>query len=165
MALPVRIQRLSSPFRMEDSTDGGRRPGFCPRAAHPPPGVQQGELRAKVESLASALRFLRGRLRDIPEGVPSLDHLLVCLVQAKACIAQDGRTLRRWRDNALFWMHIHEVSADMLLLIPMDMLADEVMSLDAHFRRNIHEPVARATWQGADERSGACAYRRNGGLV
>ncbi|MFY0530548.1 hypothetical protein ACN28I_47740 [Archangium gephyra] len=42
----------------------------------------------------------------------------------------------------------------MLLLLPVDMLAAEALSVESHFRRNIHEPVARATWLGADERSG-----------
>jgi hypothetical protein len=111
-------------------------------------------LRAKVESLESSLRFLRGRLRDVPEAVPSVDQLLARLAQAKACITQESRTRRRSRDNTLFWMHVHEVAADMLLLLPVDLLAAEALSVESHFRRNIYEPVARATWLGADERSG-----------
>jgi hypothetical protein len=116
-----------------------------------PQRFSKGTLRAKIESLESSLRFLRGRLRDVPEGVPSIEQLLARLAQAKACI---GRTPGRSRDSSLYWMHVHEVAADMLLLIPVDMLAVEALLVEAHFRRNIIEPVERATWLGADEKSG-----------
>ncbi|WP_309897080.1 hypothetical protein [Archangium sp.] len=126
----------------------------APDPPTPMPKYSKGALRAKVESLESSLLFLRGRLRDVPEGVSSVDQLLARLARAKACIIRDGRMLRRSTDSSLFWMHVHEVAADMLLLLPVDMLAAEALSVEAHFRRNIHEPVARATWLGADEKSG-----------
>ncbi len=86
-------------------------------AQEPPtsmPKYSKGALRAKVESLESSLLFLRGRLRDVPEGVASVEQLLARLARAKACLIRDGRMLHRSRDSSLFWMHVHEVAADML---------------------------------------------------
>ncbi|HYO73365.1 MAG TPA: hypothetical protein VEU33_45600, partial [Archangium sp.] len=80
--------------------------------------------------------------------------------------AEAGLEARRWRprlplDNSQFWELVHGVTADLLLLLPLDMLATEALQVEENFRRNIHEPIARSTWLGNDEKSGPlCAAVR-----
>ncbi|WNG59258.1 hypothetical protein F0U59_34435 [Archangium gephyra] len=111
---------------------------------------------AKLRSLESTLRFLEEQQEEprVPHAANIIKNLHERLKQAEA-----GLEARRWRprlplDNCQFWELIHGVAADLMLLLPLDMLAADALLVEENFRRNIHEPVARTTWLGHDEKSG-----------
>ncbi|HEX5746371.1 MAG TPA: hypothetical protein VFZ09_09005 [Archangium sp.] len=118
---------------------------------------------AKLRSLESTLRFLEEQQEGpcSPQTASILKNLHERLAQAKA-----GLEAWRWRprfplDNCQFWELVHGVAADLLLILPLDLLATEALMVEENFRRNIHEPIARSTWLGSDERSGPlCAAVR-----
>ncbi|MFE8597170.1 hypothetical protein [Archangium violaceum] len=111
---------------------------------------------AKLRSLESTLRFLEEQQEEprVPHAANIIKNLHERLRQAEA-----GLEARRWRprlplDNCQFWELVHGVAADLMLLLPLDMLAADALLVEENFRRNIHEPVARTTWLGHDEKSG-----------
>ncbi|OJT20491.1 hypothetical protein BO221_31300 [Archangium sp. Cb G35] len=118
---------------------------------------------AKLRSLESTLRFLEEQQEEprVPHAANIIKNLHERLRQAEAVLEAP-----RWRprfplDNCQFWELVHGVAADLLLLLPLDMLTTEALMVEENFRRNIHEPVARATWLGHDEKSGPlCAAVR-----
>ncbi|MFY0569096.1 hypothetical protein ACN28E_35460 [Archangium lansingense] len=112
---------------------------------------------AKVRSLESTLRFLDEQRTQGPHNLQAQavsNNLRERLEQARRWLEA-----RRWKprlplDNSQFWELVHGVDADLLLILPLDMLATEALMVEENFRRNIHEPIARSTWLGADEKSG-----------
>ncbi|HYO52981.1 hypothetical protein [Archangium sp.] len=136
---------------------------------------RRGRRWAKLQSLDSALRFLDEQRKEgsRPPQVENLvNNMRDRLKQAETWLeARRGRP-RLPLDNTQFWELVHGVAADLLLILPIDMLATEAMTVEENFRRNIHEPIARATWLGPDEKSGplcnavrlvtALAYRVEG---
>jgi hypothetical protein len=127
------------------------------------PRHQTGKRWAKLRSLESTLRFLEEQQegQHVPQAASIIKNLRERLAQA-----EDWLQAWRWRprfpvDNCQFWGLIHGVTADLLLILPLDMLATEALMVEENFRRNIHEPIARATWLGSDEKSGPlCAAAR-----
>jgi hypothetical protein len=120
------------------------------------PHPRGGKRWAKLRSLESTLSFLEEQqeVQHNPQARSVIKNLRERLKQAEGWLEA-----RRWRprlplDNCQFWELIHGISADLLLLLPIDMLATEALMVEENFRRNIHEPIARATWLGSDEKSG-----------
>jgi hypothetical protein len=111
---------------------------------------------AKLQSLESTLRFLKEQQQACPKDIRQLEHLLCRLTEAGKCIQKLAlkKRPRFLLGNHQFWGLVHGVSADLLLLMPLDMLASEALVVESHFRRNIREPIARATWLGQDGESG-----------
>lgn len=100
---------------------------------------------AKLQRMEATLSLLQKRLQSSPQELASIDNLLERLEMARSSIRVN---------STLFWSIVHEVSADMLLVMPADMLAAEAMDVEHQFRQNIVNPEARVTWLGKDERSG-----------
>lgn len=121
------------------------------------PRQHRGRRWAKLRSLESTLSFLEEQHQEgprIPHASSVIKNLRERLKQAEAWLEA-----RRWRprlplDNCQFWELVHGISADLLLILPLDMLATEALMVEENFRRNIQEPIARATWLGSDEKSG-----------
>ncbi|AKJ05347.1 hypothetical protein ATI61_102408 [Archangium gephyra] len=120
------------------------------------PRHRNGRRWAKLRSLESTLSFLEEQQEGQrnPQASSVIRNLRERLKQAEAWLES-----RRWKpriplDNCQFWELIHGVGADLLLILPLDMLATEALMVEENFRRNIHEPIARATWLGGDEKSG-----------
>ncbi|HZH14461.1 MAG TPA: hypothetical protein VE057_08900 [Archangium sp.] len=120
------------------------------------PHPRGGKRWAKLRSLESTLSFLEEQQegQHNPQARSVIKNLRERLKQAEGWLES-----RRWKprfplDNSQFWELIHGISADLLLLLPLDMLATEALMVEENFRRNIHEPIARATWLGSDEKSG-----------
>jgi hypothetical protein len=120
------------------------------------PHPRGGKRWAKLRSLESTLSFLEEQqeVQHNPQARSVIKNLRERLKQAEGWLEA-----RRWKprlplDNCQFWELIHGISADLLLLLPLDMLATEALMVEENFRRNIHEPIARATWLGSDEKSG-----------
>jgi uncharacterized membrane protein YeaQ/YmgE (transglycosylase-associated protein family) len=121
------------------------------------PRHRSGRRWAKLRSLESTLSFLEEQHQEgprIPQAESVIKNLRERLKQAEGWLES-----RRWRprlplDNCQFWELIHGVAADLLLILPLDMLATEALMVEENFRRNIQEPIARATWLGTDEKSG-----------
>ncbi|WP_375766227.1 hypothetical protein NR798_31615 [Archangium gephyra] len=111
---------------------------------------------AKLRSLESTLRFLE----EQQEGQTTLQaRSVIKNLRERLKQAESWLESRRWRphfplENCQFWELIHGIAADLLLLLPLDMLATEALMVEENFRRNIHEPIARATWLGADDKPG-----------
>lgn len=121
------------------------------------PRHRSGRRWTKLRSLESTLSFLEDQYQQgprVPQVESVIKNLRERLKQAEAWLES-----RRWRprlplDNCQFWGLIHGVAADLLLILPLDMLATEALMVEENFRRNIQEPIARATWLGNDEKSG-----------
>lgn len=112
---------------------------------------------AKVRSLESTLSFLDDHRREGPPN-PQAESLSKNL-RERLKQAETWLEARRWRprlplDNCQFWELVHGVVADLLLILPLDMLATEALMVEENFRRNIQEPIARKTWLGSDDKSG-----------
>jgi hypothetical protein len=127
------------------------------------PRHRNGRRWAKLRSLESTLSFLEEQQEGQrnPQAHSVIKNLRERLKQGEAWLES-----RRWKpriplDNCQFWELVHGVAADLLLILPLDILATEALMVEENFRRNIHEPIARATWLGNDEKSGPlCAAVR-----
>ncbi|WPB80794.1 hypothetical protein KYC5002_16860 [Archangium violaceum] len=120
------------------------------------PRHRNGKRWAKLRSMESTLNFLEEQqeAQRIPNVGSVIKNLRERLKQAEAWLES-----RRWKprlppDNCQFWELVHGITADLLLILPLDMLATEALMVEENFRRNIREPIARATWLGNDEKSG-----------
>jgi hypothetical protein len=124
-------------------------------AINPPP--RGGRRWAKLQSLDSTLRFLDEQRKEGPP-IPRVENLINNLrdrlKQAERWLEARRKRPRLPLDNTEFWELVHGVAADLLLILPLDMLATEALTVEEHFRRNIQEPIARATWLGPDEKTG-----------
>ena len=112
---------------------------------------------AKVRSLESTLSFLDEQRQEGPRN-PQAESLSKNL-RERLKQAETWLEARRWKprlplDNCQFWELVHGIAADLLLILPLDMLATEALMVEENFRRNIQEPIARKTWLGSDEKSG-----------
>lgn len=117
----------------------------------------RGMLWAKLQRMESTLLLLKNRPQASPEDRAFIDHLLERLEMARASITKRKKGEERARvlvNSTLFWSLVHEISADMLLVMPKEMLASEAMEVEQQFKQNIVAPQQRATWLGEDEKSG-----------
>jgi hypothetical protein len=127
---------------------------FAPRQPKgwlPDPG--RTELLARLRELDSSLRFLDGRSQASEEDSRFLEHLRERLEGVKTWLENHPKRRRLLFEDFPGEM-LDEVQADMLLLMPVDMLASEALAVEELFRLNIQEPIVRAAWLGPDGRSG-----------
>ncbi|NMO14941.1 hypothetical protein HPC49_04535 [Pyxidicoccus fallax] len=121
------------------------------RSAEP---IPTGILWAKIQDLRCTLSFLESRSAASEDVLSAIRQYREFLVEASNCIQKRRRRLFPALDNPRFWGLVHRVHEGLLLIMPIDMLASEALSVESHFRRNIREPIAAATWLGHDGKSG-----------
>ncbi len=112
----------------------------------------RGALWAKLQGMEASLHFLERHPQTTPEVRSQSRQLRERLGQASEYLAGARHGLFFHPD--VFLGVVQEVAADMLLLMPVDMLAVEARGVEEQFHRNIHDPIARATWLGSDEKPG-----------
>ena len=122
----------------------------------PPDGLGRhrpgrGALWAKVQGMEATLRFLESHPQVTAGRRLQLGQLIERLAQARKCIA--GRRFFQSNDDMCLGL-VHELEADLLLIMPLDMLGMEAQRVEEQFRRNIDDPIARATWLGSRKRPG-----------
>jgi len=113
-------------------------------------------LAAKLQSLESTLGFLENRQKVFPASAEEgfwLEQLRGRLKLAKSLLDKPHKQ-SLFSDDPTLRELIHGMDADMLLLLPTDLLAAEALKLEEQFRRNIQESSVRAAWLGPDEKSG-----------
>ncbi len=107
----------------------------------------------KIQNLQCTLNFLESRPNVSQEVLGTIRQYREYLEEASHCL-QKRRGTWSALDNPRFWGLVHRVHEGLLLIMPLDMLASEALSVESHFRRNIREPIAAATWLGHDGKSG-----------
>jgi hypothetical protein len=107
-----------------------------------------------IQRLEALLSLLRARRNELPKEGPDLEELQSRLAQARECAEKGSEHPYRRVDNILFWDLVHGIEADLLLLMPMDLLAAKALVVEEQFQRKIEEPVAREVWLGQDNKSG-----------
>jgi hypothetical protein len=124
------------------------------RPSRAPSSKGKEALLLKVEAVESILRIIHDNTHASSADLNRLKWLCERLQSIKALV-----THRRWRprlpgDNSLLGEHLQNIESELLLLMPVDMLYSEALKVMEQFQRTIHEPTARETWLGPDEKSG-----------
>ncbi len=123
--------------------------------------LPRGMLWAKLQRMESTLLLIQARLEPASADERAfLERLLERLEMARDSLSRQSKGRegvarpRRMVNSTLFWSLVHEVGADMLLLMPVDMLAAEALEVESQFKLNMTRPEVREVWLGADEHSG-----------
>lgn len=126
---------------------------------------------AELQETQTQLEWLQSQYSgEKPEDAQPLLVIEQCfnnLELARDCII---RRKHRWQwyleNNTLFWELIHQIDADVLLLLPPPRLEARALEVLEEFRRNIKELNALETWLGKDGETGPLpqAVRRIGEL-